>query len=168
MKWRDWQLLIILALLFYIAVTVALNIPRRPSSTAKDAPPLPSQTLRPTVESAATAPTTSIASPTSTQPPTKPPIPATTETATALPAATATSTPTVSPEPQPTATPTVGTITHTVQRGDNLTGLAKRYGTTIKAIVKANGLANPDVIYIGQKLIVPLPAQPSPTATPSG
>jgi lipoprotein-anchoring transpeptidase ErfK/SrfK len=43
-------------------------------------------------------------------------------------------------------------VVHTVKRGENLTRIAARYGTTVNAIVKANGLRNPSHIYVGQRL----------------
>ena len=46
-------------------------------------------------------------------------------------------------------------IWHTVQRGETLSNIARRYGTTWQAIVRANGLANPNQIYAGQKLKIP-------------
>ncbi len=163
MKWRDWQLLMILALLFYLAVTVTLGLMRSPSKTTKDTP-APSQTLRPTFENTATATVTSTAPPTATPSATNTPIPPATRTPTVPPSPTTAPTPTMSPEPS--ATPTVGAVTHLVQKGENLIGIAERYGTTVQAIVRANGLANPDVIYIGQELIIPLPAQSLPSPTP--
>jgi spore germination protein len=48
-----------------------------------------------------------------------------------------------------------------VQPGDQLARIAARYGVTVTAIVKANDLANPNLIRVGQRLIIPLP-QPSP------
>lgn len=39
-----------------------------------------------------------------------------------------------------------------VQKGDNLTILAKRYNTTIQNLVKLNNLQNPNYIVVGQKL----------------
>ena len=39
-----------------------------------------------------------------------------------------------------------GTTTHVVQRGDTLYSLARRYGTTVQAILQANGLSNPNFI----------------------
>ncbi|MGQ0631817.1 MAG: LysM peptidoglycan-binding domain-containing protein [Sporichthyaceae bacterium] len=45
--------------------------------------------------------------------------------------------------------------TVTVQAGDTLAALARTYGTTAAAIAKANKLANPDRIFIGQKLRIP-------------
>lgn len=44
---------------------------------------------------------------------------------------------------------------HVVQRGQNLTGIAARYGTTVQAIMQANGLRNPNFIYVGQRLRIP-------------
>lgn len=41
-----------------------------------------------------------------------------------------------------------------VKSGDNLTKIAKAYGTTVDAIVKLNGISNPNLIYPGQKLRV--------------
>lgn len=56
----------------------------------------------------------------------------------------------------------------TVQPGDTVIGLAARYGSTVEAIVNANGLANPGLISIGQQLLIPVANLPSgtPTNTP--
>jgi LysM repeat protein len=53
---------------------------------------------------------------------------------------------------------------HVVQRGDTLYSLARRYGTTVNAIVQANGLRNRNWIYVGQRLVIPGAA----TTTTSG
>lgn len=45
-------------------------------------------------------------------------------------------------------------LTHKVRRGDTLSRLARRYGTSIRTIKKANRLRS-DVIRIGQKLRIP-------------
>jgi LysM repeat protein len=44
---------------------------------------------------------------------------------------------------------------YVVNRGDTLTAIAARYGTTTQALVQANGLASPDRIYVGQRLVIP-------------
>ena len=44
---------------------------------------------------------------------------------------------------------------YVVQRGDNLYRIAARYGTTIQAIMNANGLRNANFIWVGQRLIIP-------------
>lgn len=54
--------------------------------------------------------------------------------------------------------PTSGTnstsnvITYTVKKGDTLSGIASRYGTTYQKIAKDNGIANPNLIYAGKTL----------------
>lgn len=47
------------------------------------------------------------------------------------------------------------TVQLTVQRGDTLWALSRQYGTTVNAIAQANGIVNPDLIYIGQVLTIP-------------
>jgi LysM repeat protein len=47
-----------------------------------------------------------------------------------------------------------GTVYY-VTWGDSLSGIAVRYGVSVEAILRANGLTNPDMIYIGQPLIIP-------------
>lgn len=39
--------------------------------------------------------------------------------------------------------------------GDNLYRIALRYGTTVDQLVRANGLASPDHILLGQRLVIP-------------
>jgi murein DD-endopeptidase MepM/ murein hydrolase activator NlpD len=53
------------------------------------------------------------------------------------------------------AEPRVPQRTHEVKPGDTLHTLAKKYGTTVAAIVKANNLPGPDAIKAGQRLIIP-------------
>ncbi|MCF6525088.1 LysM domain-containing protein [Streptomyces sp. JJ36] len=43
---------------------------------------------------------------------------------------------------------------YTVQEGDNLTVIARRFGTTVEQLVKWNNIANPDLIHPGQRLLV--------------
>lgn len=43
-------------------------------------------------------------------------------------------------------------VTYTVKKGDTLSGIAKRYGTTYQKIAKDNGIANPNLIYPNQVL----------------
>ena len=45
--------------------------------------------------------------------------------------------------------------TYRVQPGDNLITIAARYGTTVDAIVAANGLPSRSTIYVGQTLTIP-------------
>jgi LysM repeat protein len=47
------------------------------------------------------------------------------------------------------------TVTYAVRSGDTAAGIAAKFGTTIGAIAKANKLANPSYLRIGQQLTVP-------------
>lgn len=44
---------------------------------------------------------------------------------------------------------------YTVQPGDTLSGIAKKYGTTYKKLAKYNNIPDPDVISVGQKIRIP-------------
>ena len=44
---------------------------------------------------------------------------------------------------------------HTVRRGENLTIIANRYGTSVRALQEANNMGSRTVIRIGQQLLVP-------------
>lgn len=50
-------------------------------------------------------------------------------------------------------------VIHVVQDGENLFRLALRYGTTVEDIMAANGLADENMIYVGQRLVIPSRAQ---------
>ncbi|MFI1582821.1 LysM peptidoglycan-binding domain-containing protein [Embleya sp. NPDC020630] len=43
---------------------------------------------------------------------------------------------------------------YTVKSGDTLTAIAHRFGTTIEQLVKWNGIPDPDLIKVAQRLIV--------------
>lgn len=55
----------------------------------------------------------------------------------------------------PTGTINTETITYTVQRGDTLWAIARRYGTTVGEIAEINNISNPNLIYPGQELRIP-------------
>lgn len=61
---------------------------------------------------------------------------------------------TASPSAKPAPTVAAPKV-HVVASGENLTGIARRYGSTISAIAKANGIANPSFLRVGQKLTIP-------------
>jgi LysM repeat protein len=48
-----------------------------------------------------------------------------------------------------------GSTTHTIQRGEHLYDLARRFGTTADAIIAANPRINPNALYIGQTICIP-------------
>lgn len=45
--------------------------------------------------------------------------------------------------------------TYTVQPGDTLTKIGQDYGVSVSALVNANAISNPDLISIGDTLIIP-------------
>lgn len=49
-----------------------------------------------------------------------------------------------------------GQIIHTVQPGEGIYAIARQYGVTPEQIIAANGLANPNLIYPGDQLIIPV------------
>lgn len=54
-----------------------------------------------------------------------------------------------------------GPVIHVVQFGENLYRISLLYNVTIGEIMAANGLTNPDSIFAGQELIIPI-AAPAP------
>jgi hypothetical protein len=53
-----------------------------------------------------------------------------------------------------------------VRKGDNLTKIAYRYGTTVNALLRCNNIWNPDKIYWGQRLCICYPYAPKPYPKP--
>ncbi len=96
------------------------------------------------------------------------------------PAASATPAASPTPAPSPTATPTPAPTTvasatpgpsatqvvYVVRAGDQLALIAARYGVTVAAIQAANNIKDPNLIRVGQSLVIPAPASPRP-ASPS-
>lgn len=46
-------------------------------------------------------------------------------------------------------------FTYTVKSGDTLWALAREYQTSVDTLVKINNITDPDLIYVGQKLLIP-------------
>ena len=100
------------------------------------------------------------------------PLPTATASPTPAPRPTATPTrPLRSPTPLPSPTPTPRT--HVVQRGEDLFGIALRYGVSLEALLAANPTVTPQFLSVGTQLRIPAavptpdPNNP-PTPTPIG
>lgn len=108
---------------------------------------------------------------------TLPPVSSASQTASTLPAAQpalapVATAPTVSGATQvaaapsmPQAVPASGTRV-TVESGQTLSSIARRYGVSSSAILQANGISDPNRILVGQSLVIPgpggaVPAQPA-------
>lgn len=69
---------------------------------------------------------------------------------------------TTAPPAPPASTPS----TYTVKKGDILLAIATRYKTTVPALVKLNGLKDPDELAVGQKLKLSSATTTKPAAQP--
>lgn len=69
-------------------------------------------------------------------------------------------------EPVTPAAPKVETAeeVYVVKKGDILSKIANKFGTTVKKLAEYNGIANPNVIHVGQKIKIPSTkkAEPAP------
>lgn len=54
----------------------------------------------------------------------------------------------------PATTPSAGGRTYSVQKGDSLYRIGKKYGVSMQEIIRSNGLSN-TTIHPGQELIIP-------------
>lgn len=59
-----------------------------------------------------------------------------------------------------------GVTVYTVKKGDTLSQIAAKYGTTYQTIAAYNGIKNPNVIRVGQK--IKIPASTAPAALKKG
>ncbi len=66
-----------------------------------------------------------------------------------------------SPTPNPTVTGvfvgggTTGGTTYAIQNGDTLAGIALQFGVSMSDLINANGIADPNVVTVGQTLQIP-------------
>lgn len=49
-----------------------------------------------------------------------------------------------------------GTMVHTVVPGDTLYNISHNYNSTVENVLKFNNIINPNFIYVGQKIVIPL------------
>ena len=71
--------------------------------------------------------------------------------------------PAPTPTPTPTPEPSKDYVEYTVVKGDTLSGIAARYGTTYQKIAADNNIANPNLIYPGQVLKIYGGSAPAPS-----
>ena len=55
----------------------------------------------------------------------------------------------------PSQAQAMGPMYHVVQPGQTLTGIAGMYGVSAWALASVNGVWNPNLIYVGQVLVIP-------------
>ena len=66
----------------------------------------------------------------------------------------------------PTVTVAAAATTHLVQSGETLTLIAGQYNLTLAALLAANPLSDPDVVWAGQELLIPGVIQKEDPTTP--
>ena len=108
------------------AATVSTD-PSAAPTTLLSARPTPSPALSPSPTPVMTPVPTPVPTPPTTPVPTAPPPP---------------------PQPPPQQQ------TYTVQQGDTLAAIAQRFGTTVAALQSANGIEDPNEIFVGQVLVI--------------
>ena len=93
------------------------------------------------------------------------PTPASTAVPTLAAIGGATSTPTAPPA-EPTATTTTAPLLYAVQEGDTLSGIAQAYGVSLQDLMAANAITDPNMLSVGQMLVIPLNIPPTAPAEP--
>jgi len=163
---------IVLGLATFLALLAGCTLPAAPDVT-----PTPSdedimeegmaQIATQVAEEAAEAPPVESPIETPTPPPTPTPVP--TVAPTIPPTPMPTPLPTAISTAAPTAQPTTvsGEQTYTVQRGDTLYSIARRYGMNYLDLAAYNGIVNPHLIRVGQELRIP-GGSPTPSPPVSG
>ncbi len=69
--------------------------------------------------------------------------------------------------PPPDAEPTSSQVTHIVKAGDTLGNIAEQYDVPLDDIIAMNNIPNPNILEVGQELIIPIGGLPTPTVAPS-
>jgi len=90
-------------------------------------------------------------------------------TSTSTPTPTVTASPSLAPTEMPaavTSVPDDDLPYHVVQPGETLTLIAERHGTSAEELVALNRMANPDLLFVGQRIALPENARVVETATP--
>jgi LysM repeat protein len=59
-------------------------------------------------------------------------------------------------------------VVYTVVKGDTLSGIAYKYGTTYSKLADYNGIKNPNLINVGQKIKIPGTKKPAVEKKPMG
>ena len=98
--------------------------------------------------------------------------PAPAATSTLAPTATGTPLPAETPPPLPSEAPVLeetpssaGTSTYEVQEGDTLATIAERFNIDFQALLSLNPGIDPDLIVVGQQIVIPAAGSAASTAT---
>ncbi len=140
-RWPAIPAVLLVATLFALALSgFRVDVPATASSSSS-----PDQTPAGTPSSTRGPAAVATDPPVQTAPPSAGP--------TTAPTAAPTQTPMTTPKPTKKPAPAFGT--YTVQRGDTLSGIAGRFGTTTQALMDLNNITNANQLSIGQVLRIP-------------
>jgi len=134
---------LVLAFAICLLALAMVSLMGRPTQNAlADTEPTvsPSPTPSPTTDWPRTTPAP-ISSPTVAEP---------VGSATVKPAPVATRT-AASPTPSPTRVP----VRHVVRKGETLSTVGRAYGVSVSSLIAANDLRDPDLLYVGQQILLP-------------
>ena len=59
-------------------------------------------------------------------------------------------------------------IYHTVERGETIWAIANRYGSSVVRVIRENEIEDPDIIWVGTRLRIPLPSGADPSLRAAG
>jgi len=71
------------------------------------------------------------------------------------------------PSPTESGPPTITPVVYVVQSGETLGGIAQRYNVSVDDLMTANNLSDPNVLHVGQTLVIPGSGY-APTPVPPG
>ena len=57
--------------------------------------------------------------------------------------------------PLPALIPAAGRAQVVVRSGETLSDIAVRHGVSLSKLMRANGISNPDLVVVGQRLVIP-------------
>jgi len=138
---RHVGIIVVAALIGYLGAGLGLNQP-----TLAAVAPTPTVPPTPTVARAVTFTPTVFTAET----PTEEPQPS---AVAAQPTTVPKTTPTTTPKP--TSKPTGAPVYYLVQSGDTIEGISNKFGVGEDAIIRANSLADPNQLSVGEKLVIP-------------
>ena len=63
----------------------------------------------------------------------------------------------VPPPPEPPRENTGAPLVYTVEQGDTLFSIARKFEVSVDILIETNNITNPDRIFVDQELVIPPP-----------
>jgi LysM repeat protein len=135
-----------------VVAFVVLVVARNAAPVGPGAPS-PAPTIRPAAVASQVATASAAASPTPSVAPSGSPSPSSVASPSVPPSVPPTAEPTAAPSRSPAPSPRPA-LTYKVKSGDTLSSIAAKFGTTVRALKKLNGIDDPKLLRTGQVLII--------------